>query len=552
MSLPSVMNHAFSRISTPEIQRSSFDRSHGHKTTFDAGYLVPVLIDEVLPGDTISMRGNFFARVATLLFPVMDNLWFDTFWFYVPNRILWNNWERFNGAQDDPDDSIDFIIPKIGGAEATNFGAHTLGDYFRIPTQVNFGAGSDSPINALPFRGYVKIYNDWFRDQNSQDSIVIPLGDGPDEMEDLNVLLRRGKRHDYFTAALPWPQKGTAVALPLGTTAPVIGDGQAMGFEGGSGIDPFLHYTNATGTNGVLAVTNTGGAVGQPGSGTAPTGYFKLGLTRDPLNSHVIADLSNATAATINQLREAFAVQQILELDARGGTRYVEILKAHFGVTVPDFRLQRAEYLGGNSQKINVQSVAQTGETGTTPQGNLAAYALAGDQSGFVKSFDEHGYLYCLVNVRADITYQQGLHRMWTRDTRYDFYLPSLAHLGEQAVLNREIYAIGNTPQDEAVFGYQERWAEYRYYPSGVSGSFRSNTPPLDGGPLDSWHLALDFEALPVLDDGTFIQDNPPLDRVTALAEDLGLGQQILLDAYFEYRHARPMPVYSIPGLRRM
>lgn len=556
MSLPSVMNHAFSRIPAPQIQRSSFDRSHGHKTTFDTGYLIPVLVDEILPGDTVSMRATFMARVATLLFPIMDNMFLDSFWFYVPNRILWNNWERFNGAQDDPDDSVDFSIPKIQGSEATTFDTYSLGDYFGIPVGINFGV-SPSSINALPFRGYNKIWNDWFRDQNSQDSAVVDLDDGPDSMDDYYVR-RRGKRHDYFTSCLPFPQKGEAVSIPLAGNAPVYGsDGQGLTLWNGTTLNQALalNYNNDTGTNGLLGVRiDTSNAAGSAPSGSAPVDDIQIGFPPEGglYESNVYAALSMATSATINQLREAFAIQQILELDARGGTRYIEIIKAHFGVTVQDFRLQRAEYLGGSSQRIDIRAVPQTGETGTTPQGNLAAYSVTGDQSGFVKSFDEHGYLYCLVNVRADITYQQGLHRMWTRDTRYDFYLPSLAHLGEQAVLNQEIYATGNLVQDNSVFGYQERWAEYRYKPSYVTGSFRSNLTTGLIGSLDSWHLALDFEALPVLDDGVFIQDNPPVSRITALRDELDEGQQILMDCYFQYRHVRPMPVYSVPGLDRL
>lgn len=540
MSMPSVMNHAFSKIPAPRIERSSFDRSHGHKTTFDPGYLVPVFVDEILPGDTVNMNATFFARIATLLNVPMDNIFLDTFWFFVPNRILWDKWERFNGAQATPTASIDFEIPYLSG-DPLNFSAYSLADYFGIPTEISF---ITQQISALPFRAYNLIWNEWFKDQNTQADSTVSLGDGPDTHTDYS-LLKRGKRHDYFNSCLPWPQKGDAVAVPLGTSAPVIGNGETIGLT--DGTFEFGTWTDAGSSQLRASIGNTNVAVGGTRDiGTPFPGNLRIGLTQIATNSGMIADLSTATSATINELREAFAIQQILERDARGGTRYTEILKSKFGVTVPDFRLQRPEYLGGSSQRMDINQVPQTSESGTTKQANLASFGQVGTQSRFVKSFDEHGIVICLANVRADITYQQGLNKMWTRSTRYDFYDPLLAHLGEQAVLNEEIYAQG-AAADANVFGYQERWAEMRYKSSFVSGAFRSN----HAASLDSWHLALDFAALPELDD-VFIEDAPPISRITALGAGLAVGQTIIMDMYFQFRHARPMPVYSTPGLERL
>lgn len=542
--MKSVMTQDFSKIQANKVQRSVFNRSHGHKTTFSAGDLIPFFVDEILPGDTMGLKAQIFARLSTFTFPIMDNLFLDTFYFFVPDRLLWDNWERFQGAQDDPGDTIDYEVPEVSvTGDPPQFASGDLADHFGLPVGVSIST-EDRPM-ALPFRAYNLIWNEWFRDQDLQESVPVQTGDGPDVYSDNYSILKRGKRHDYFTACRPWPQKGDSVSIPLGTTAPIIGDGQAINFYNGTSHFS-LNYNNNTGFNGMLGVTSEGGAIGGVPTGTFPSNDIYLGINPSSAsNSHMLADLSSATAATINQLRESFAIQQILEMDARGGTRYVESLRARWGVISPDFRLQRPEYLGGSSQSIDVRGVAKTSSTdATSPQANLASYTQVSSRSGFNRSFVEHGIIIGLVNVRADITYQEGMRRMWSRRTRYDFYMPELAHLGEQAVLNKEIwYPSGNTAVANGVFGYQERWAEYRYLPSLVTGLFKSAA----AGTLDGWHLALDFTAVPVLN-SSFIVDAPPIDRVLAVVTE----PHVLMDSYIEIRHARPMPVYSVPGLNRL
>lgn len=570
----------FSQIPNSPIQRSVFDRSHDYKTTMDAGFLIPFFVDEVLPGDTFKLRVNAFVRMNTLVAPFMDNVFMDTFFFFVPTRLVWDNWQRFCGEQKKPGDSTDFLIPMLAGSPT--FANGSIFDYMGLPT----GVALDSlitPVNSLPLRAYNLIYNEWFRDENLIDSVAVPTGDGPDDVATFK-LLKRAKRHDYFTSALPWPQKGPSVDVSLTGNAPVIGNG-SMNIDtinynflnttnGGisMGIERFssgatspsstgdLHLYDRSrypdhprfnpnlGSNlvGVRYLDDSSGEGGDSSEYAAyptsfsMTGNGKVDVSLDSDNG-LYADLSAVTAITINDLRQAFQIQKFYEKWARGGSRYTETLRVMFNVISPDARLQRPEYLGGTHSRVNVVPTAQTSSTDSvSPQSNLSAFGVLGDSAhGFNKSFVEHGYVIGLCCLRADITYQQGLNRMWSRRQLFDFYWPTLAHLGEQVVYNREIYTQGNA-DDYGVFGYQERYAEYRYKPSMITGKLRSTDPQS----LDVWHLAQKFDSLPELNQD-FIEENPPINRVIAVQNE----PQFFADFWFDLKTSRPMPVYSVPGL---
>lgn len=520
--IKSAKQHNFALVPQVHTPRSAFKCDHGYKTTFNSGYLIPFLWDEVNPGDTFKVRLTAFIRFATLLFPLMDNMRFYTHYFFVPNRLIWSNWRKFCGEQVNPGDSISYTVPKMTSTAVTGYDEGTIFDYFGLPTKI---AGYDHI--SLPLRAYNFVYNEWFRDENLQNSLTVNTGDTSDPASDY-TLQRSGKLRDYFTSCLPWTQKGTAVTIPLGTTAPVVSNSSI----------PLFSVAASSATDRQLISNNIDNSLVLSGAtlGTSGTAIFgsQTGLQ---------ADLSTATAASINALRLAFQTQRFLERDARGGTRYAEIIQSHFGVHFPDIRY-RPEYLGGSSQHLDISTVAQTAPAsgGSTPLASLAGFGTALLQDhGFTKSFVEHGILLGILVARADVNYQQGLNRKWSRSTRYDYPWPVLAHLGEQAVLNKEIYTQGTAggTDDAGVFGYQERYAENRYFPNQITGLFRTNAT----GTLDSWHLAQNFSSLPTLG-STFIVDNPPTSRVKVNTSD----PDFIMDARISQTIVSCLPTYSVPG----
>lgn len=532
-----VRGHRFSDAPAMYMRRTKFDRSHVYKTTFNSGKLIPVFVDEVLPGDTTRMSVNYFARLATPIKPIMDNIYLDWFFFFVPNRLVWDHWQNFCFEQEDPDDTTDYVIPTVTATgNSNNAYVGSLWDYFGLPVNTS---GNLSGISALPFRAVYLIWNEWFRDENLQKSVKIQKGDTNEVLDSSRASDQpswvfksnttivsgcacppRGKRHDYFTSALPWTQKGPGVDISLTGNAPI------------------------------MATTNTEPTPHVPGIYVARDGASSTlfsAMTWDSKPSHiasgsVYADLSRVSAVTINGLRTAFQMQKFYERLARGGSRYTEVLRSFFGVVSPDARLQRPEFLGSFTKMVNVNPIAQTSATdATSPQGNLSAYGVTASRfHGFTKSFVEHGYIIGFVCARADLTYQQGINKMWLRSTVYDFYWPTFAHLGEQAIELREIYAQG-TATDTSVFGYQERYAEYRYKPSQITGKFRSS---VTGGNLDVWHLSQYFSNAPTLNE-EFITENPPIKRIIAVQDE----PEFLLDIGFRYTTVRPMPMFGTPGL---
>lgn len=542
-------DHVFARVPKADIARSVFPLSHNLKTTLDVDYLYPIFVGEALPADTWVFKQSLFGRMTTPLTPIMDNLYLDTFYFAVPVRLVDDSFKRLMGERPYGDVKNDYVTPMLNtGESGVEF--QSLYDYLGIPPSV-----PNLDFLAWYPRAYNLIWNEWFRDENLVAGVPVAgvHEDGTVDTEALSdyVLLKRGKRHDYFTACLPWPQKGDPVSLPLGTSAPVFGNGSTLGLtDNTKSFGLQLGNNGAAGT--LFASEASFDKVVGTTSGLTSTGTKVIGVSTDSSKSGLLADLSSASAATVNQLREAFAVQHLCEQWARGGTRYIELLRSCFNVVSPDARQQRPEYLGGSSVPLNVNTVTQTSaSTSTSALGNLASFVTMSNDAGWVKSFTEHTIIIGLANIRADLSYQQGLPRMFSRRTKFDFFWPALANLGEQAVLNKEIFAQGksvtdsNTGEilDDKVFGYQERWAEYRYMPNRITGLMRSTAPQS----LDVWHLAQKFDNLPVLN-SEFIQESVPVDRVVAVTDE----PPFILDGWFDIKAARPMPLYSVPGLRRM
>ncbi len=532
-----------------DLSRSTFDRSSSVKTSFNAGDIVPFFLEEVLPGDTFNVKSSKVVRMQTLLTPMMDNVYLDTYYFFVPNRLVWKHWKEFNGENTEsawiPETSYE--VPQITSPADTGWAVGTIADYFGIPTGI-----PNLSVNALPFRAYALIMNEWFRDQNLSDPLVVPDDDatvaGVNTGTFVSDVAKGGKPyiaakyHDYFTSCLPSPQKGPDVVIPVasGSKSPVYALNQQVPANVENG--PLVLYNNRS----KKFDPSSGGSGGTDWTSEYSTlNEAFSGIRSNPVNLWAVSD-GNVASATINQLRLAFQIQKLYERDARGGSRYIEILKSHFGVTSPDARLQRPEYLGGNRVPINVNQVVQqsgTGSGSSTPQGTVVGMSQTTDShSDFIKSFTEHGFIIGVMVARYDHTYQQGLDRMWSRKDRFDYYWPVFANIGEQAVKNKEIYAQGNA-QDDEVFGYQEAWADYRYKPNRVTGEMRSAYTQS----LDVWHLADDYSERPSLSDSWIREDKTNIDRVLAVKSSL--SNQFFADIYVQNRATRPMPLYSVPGL---
>lgn len=541
----SVTPHNFAMNPRAPVQRSSFPVRQGHKTTFDASYLIPIYLEEVMPGDMFSITLDVVARTAVPIVPIMDNWHMDFFFFYTPNRIVWENWEKFMGAQDNPGDSISYLIPQVE-SPTDGWPVCSIGHYFGLGIEGQLTTGTFQSASALPLRMYNKIYNDWFRDQNLQDSVTENVDDGPDPATDY-TLLARGKRPDYFAAALPFVQKGPAVNIPLGTTAPLQSTGIAIAFD-----TPAHDRTGSS-----LTFTNASNTVTWSNS-NAGNGPANFGPDGTPMPSLEV-NLADAAGAQINTMRTAIATQQLLERDARGGTRYVETIFAHWGVRPQDYRLARPEYIGGGSVPVLTNAIPQTSATdvtgSTTPQGNLAATGYANGKTGFSYAATEHGYIMGLCMVRADQTYSEGLRRHWSRRTRYDYPFPEFANLGEQAILLKELYAKGSATggitegdQDMDVFGYIPRYDECRSFPSMITGLFS----PAAANNIAYWHSSFFWgSTVPALNESFIVDSSRGALENNFAAGSLAENQQFLCDFLYTGRVARPLPVHAVPGLTR-
>lgn len=539
----------FSLLPHMDIQRSRFDRSSSVKTTFNAGSIVPFFLEEVLPGDTFNVKTSRVVRMQTLLTPMMDNVFLDTYYFFVPNRLVWDHWKEFCGENTESAwiPKTEYSIPQIT-APSGGWSVGTIADYFGIPTGV-----SGLSVNALPFRAYALIMNEWFRDQNLLDPLVVPTDDstvgGVNTGTFVTDVAKGGlpyiacKYHDYFTSALPSPQKGPDVTIPVAAAGEfaVVPKVEQVPSDLITGQKYTATFVGGAAPNGNAAISFS-----QQGMQVAHAAGSGLGPGVPVINNLWAVGTGAAQAATINQLRLAFQIQKFYEKQARGGSRYTEVIRSFFGVTSPDARLQRPEYLGGNRVPININQVIQqsgTGESTSTPQGTVVGMSLTTDtHSDFTKSFTEHGFIIGVMVARYDHTYQQGLNRMWSRKDMFDYYWPVFANIGEQAIFNKEIFAQG-TDEDDEVFGYQEAWADYRYKPNIVTGEMRSAYAQS----LDVWHLADDYEKLPSLSSEWIQEDASTINRVLAVSSEL--SNQFFADIYVKNYCTRPMPMYSIPGL---